>query len=154
MGKEEINIRIRNWDNECWEAEIETKRSLTLYRKYKKEIRTESEIYYNTLQSDILFKARNNTLALGWRKRHRNEETNCPLCNCIDEDLEHFLLYCQKLQYIRNKTRLLQQPYQSEILEKLLLFEKKNNNQEEYKNIITTLWKKRFHEIKQQQQQQ
>ncbi len=129
MGKEEINIRIRNWDNECWEAEIETKRSLTIYRKYKKEIRTESEIYDNNIQSYTLLKARTNTLDLGWKKRHRNEETNCPLYNCIDEDLEHFLLYCQKLQYIRNKTRLLQQPYQSDILEKLLLFEKRKKQQ-------------------------
>ncbi len=35
MRKEEISNKIKDWDSECWEAELETKHSSTTYRKYK-----------------------------------------------------------------------------------------------------------------------
>lgn len=108
MNKEEINNKIRQWDSECWVAELETKKSLSTYMKYKKEIKSETPIYDNTQESDILFQARTNTLNLGWRKKHLNEDTTCQLCKAKEEDLKHFLLHCPALQQHRNTCSHLQ----------------------------------------------
>ena len=58
-----------------------------------------------------MFRARTNTLSLGWRGTHTNVPTNCPMCGREDEDLEHFILQCSKLQELRIDSIILQQPY-------------------------------------------
>ena len=155
MKKGEIDNKIKEWDKECWMAEIETKKTLRIYQKYKKEIKTEKQIYDNTQASDILFQLRTNTLQLAWRNKYKQEETKCPLCSKEEEDVQHFLLYCPALQNIRNRfTTIAQQPYQENIMKIIMLFERKYNNQEEIKKYLLNLWNKRKSILKQQQQQQ
>ena len=150
MKKEEINHKIRQWDSECWRAELETKKTLETYRKHKIEIKTETSMYDNTIESDILFQVRTNTLNLGWRKKHKNEDTTCQMCKIEEEDLQHFLLYCPELQRHRNSCTYLQQPYNSNILETIMLFNS-HAKQNEIKRTILQMWNHRKNSIKQQQ---
>ena len=68
------------------------------------------EIYYNEKSSLLIFKMRTNTLNLNDRKRYKQEETKCPMCDHHNEDLKHFLLHCPKLEEARLKILFLQRP--------------------------------------------
>ena len=38
LKRMELKKKVRKWDNDMWEKELETKTSIPIYRKYKKEI--------------------------------------------------------------------------------------------------------------------
>ena len=58
---------------------METKSTLWVYRKFKRKIK-EEKFYDNSWDSEILFRARTNTLVLEDLKRHSNEDTSCKIC--------------------------------------------------------------------------
>ena len=64
------------WDLNIWKAELEMKTTLQIYKKFKNNFGDE-EIYDNIPSSNILNKARTNTLQLNDRNRHTNKEINC-----------------------------------------------------------------------------
>ena len=65
------------------------------------KIKIKEEFYYNKKSSRMNFKLRTNTLSLNDRKRHKQEDTKCPMCHHNNEDLKHFLLHCTNLDMPR-----------------------------------------------------
>ena len=110
MKKEELKSAVREWDDQEWFRELESKSSLYIYKRSKTEI-GEEILYDNTPASVILYRARTNTLPLNDRKRHTNGSTICDICGEEDETLPHFLLHCPALSDTRNKIISLQKPY-------------------------------------------
>ena len=75
------------------------KPSLQWYREAKLYIGCD-ECYRNNTNSDYLAKARTNCLQLEeyYSRGVRNYDKTCKLCKQGEEDLEHFLVICPKLQ--------------------------------------------------------
>ena len=63
MDREELRIKIREHDTKKWRDNMNEKSTLYIYREAKKKIRYE-DCYSNSYQSEILAKARTNTLQL------------------------------------------------------------------------------------------
>ena len=64
------------------------------------------ECYTNTFRSELLAKARTNSLQLAdWygRGKKGKGDTSCPLCKHPKEDLIHFLIECKYLNNQRDK---------------------------------------------------
>ena len=83
---------------------MKEKSSLYLYREAKLKMGYE-ECYSNNYRSELLAKARTNSLQLAeWYGRGKNGkgETKCPLCKQSNEDLIHFLIDCKKLEEARD----------------------------------------------------
>ncbi len=124
--KESIRKKMRELDASEWMTEMNEKSSLKIYRKWRKEIGGQEEIYNNDQASEILFKSRTNNLRLNDRKRFWNELTTCDMCGAEREDLKHFLLWCPTYTQERRKSERLQQPYPEEeedvIGEKMYLY--------------------------------
>ena len=57
--------RTDNMDQEQWLQELDDKDTLRLYRTHKRYIR-EEQFYDNTEGAGLMFRARTNTLGLGW----------------------------------------------------------------------------------------
>ncbi len=93
-----------------------TSLKIYIYRKWRKEIGGQEEVYSNSQASEILFKARTNNLNLNDRKRFWGEDTKCDMCRADKEDLKHFLLWCPAYTEIRGKITWLQQPYIEDII--------------------------------------
>ena len=93
-------------DTRLWKNEMDTKSTLKIYRNYKLEIK-EEKFYNNGEASRLLFRARSNTMALNDRFRHdkggNRRNTGCSLCGAEYENLEHFILKCDKLEGDRNR---------------------------------------------------
>ena len=151
LSKKEIKDRINKRDTESWNANLEQKSSLEVYRKFKTEIKEEN-IYTNSYGSNLLFQCRTNTLVLKDRNRFTNEDTSCPCCGHGVEDLIHFLLFCPKYATARNEVPLLQQPYPEDIdpiLEQILLFTNRTEaDQQSVKNYIKRIYLIRLRNVK------
>ena len=97
---------------------------------------------------------RGNSLNLNWRNRICDTDKLCPLCKEEIENLNHFLLRCQKLQSIRNTCLHLQFLRESNcnegfFLSLILLFENDHEYDKEfYINLVNKLWLKRNEIIK------
>ena len=65
--KETIKRKIKVWEDDRWRSEVRGKSTLGLYRN-KDRIGGEGG-YDNSWGSVLLFRARSNTLRLGWRRR-------------------------------------------------------------------------------------
>ena len=101
LSKGEIERVVRLCDEERWRRELEAKTTVQLYCKWKSKIK-EERIYDNTEASTLLFRARSNTLKLGWRGRYLNTEVTCRLCGSGEEEtLDHFLVECETLREMR-----------------------------------------------------
>ena len=63
----------------------------------------------------------------------------CKMCGAEVEDLEHFVVWCVKLQEISNGILKLQRPVEEDVEEVLgvVIFE------ERYEDIVYKMWKKR-----------
>ena len=62
-----ITNRVNQWEEERWRGEIESRSTIEAYRL--KEGIGNSDFYDNKWDSALLFRARSNTLRLGWRER-------------------------------------------------------------------------------------
>ena len=107
ISKRDIEKRIKEKDTQEWKQSNENKTTLKWYRKFKTKI-SEIKWFRNDEKYKIMERARSNTLKLSWREKEANDRI-CKMCNEENEELEHFLLECSKLQEIRNKS-LLQRP--------------------------------------------
>ena len=93
-SNEEINSKVREWDDRVWKQEMAEKESLSLYREWRQRMGGQEKVYDNRESSILLFKSRTNNLNLGDRKRFQNQSTECIMCGAEKEDLIHFLLHC------------------------------------------------------------
>ena len=146
MSPNQIKRRVKNYDSGKWYEEMTTKTSLGIYRKFKKRV-NDDRIYDNRKSSELLFRARSNTLALNVEKRFRNENTECELCHRGEENLQHFLLECLTLEEKRDQY-LMRKCWREEKEEMIgeLLFD--NKEIERVKNMIEKMWQKRTLELK------
>ena len=143
MTKAELKKQAVEWDRRKWEEEKQAKTNINMYNKGKICIE-EEQIYDNTPASRILFQARSNTLPLNTRKRFKQEQTNCELCQDDDENLEHFVLKCPAVSEVRKTSLKLQQPYKEDkeqIIQEFLFDQSKDR--EESKEILYKMWKLR-----------
>ena len=142
LKMKEIKRKIRNEDTRQWQEEMENKVTLSIYKKWKKEIK-EEQVYDNRPSSVIWYRARSNCLNLENRNRHQGGNTTCKLCNLDEENIIHFVLHCPYLQEIRNKIEEFQRPYQEneEGIIGHFLFPKNNINKK--KEILYEMWRKR-----------
>merc|ERR1712240_985564 len=106
MKKRQIVRKILKYDSIKWYDTLLTKTSLGIYRRKKREIKDE-RIYSNDRASELLFRARSNTLDLNTDKRHRGESEMCDLCERGTEDLKHFILECCRLEDKRDQQIML-----------------------------------------------
>ena len=137
LNKNEIDKRAYEYDKAMWLQELEKKSTLTIYKQHKTDIKEEN-FYDNSYKSILMYRARSNTLQLGWRKRYIREDVSCQLSRTgKEESLEHFLIQCRALEDIRIHFGL-----QDPQLSKILLFEE-DGEIEKYKELIKCLWKKR-----------
>ena len=139
-NKAGIKKRIRKEDTRKWKEELESKSSLNLYKRFKKEIK-EERVYDNRFSARLLGRARANTLDLNDRKRFQRGDTSCGLCKAEKEDLRHFLLDCRELEYRRNQNLLEKAKGENEE-ETMgnLLFNMKGTDLEEVKGMLWKLW--------------
>ncbi len=149
--KESIRRKMRELDTREWKKEMDEKKSLVIYRKWRQEKGGQEGIYSNDQASQLLFKCRINILQLNDRKRFRKEETTCDVCGAENEDLIHFLFWCTGYKEERIKSVKLQQPYiqeEEEILGRLLL---ENTEIQETKRVIDSFWKIREEKIREKE---
>ena len=145
LTKTKIKQKMRKWDTEEWEKDLESKSSIKIYRTFKTEIK-EGKDYDNRLSSKIIFRARSNTLELNDRNRFKNQNTMCELCEKEKEDLIHFIIDCKKLEHLRDEDIV--KKYDDENKEQRvgkMLFE---NEDMEKKKMIEKMWKYRKGKIK------
>ena len=102
MKKRQIVRKILKYDSIRWYDDMITKTSLGIYSRKKREIKDE-RIYYNNRASELLFRARSNTLDLNTDKRHRGESELCDLCERGTENMKHFILECCRLEDMRDQ---------------------------------------------------
>ena len=103
-NKEQVKEKIKTWDTDQWRQEVESKSTLEILHKRYKESVKEEHHYANRPSSNTWCRARTNCLPLYDRKRHKNQDAKCSICNLDqEEDLEHFLLHRAAYQDIRKK---------------------------------------------------
>ena len=143
MSKHQIKKKVRENDNKLWRGELEKLSSVGLYREFKLKVKDDG-CYDSGFGSNLLFKARSNTLQLNDRKRHYKEDTDtsCRLCGEGREDMIHFMLKCDKLTYRRNRVLIERtgETTDKEILGGLLF---KDDFCKETKEMLVDLWKER-----------
>ena len=99
MSIQMIKNKINEKDSDKWRNDIIGKSSLYLYRELKNNI-NEEKWFRNSYKHSIMMNARANTLKLGWRSYFHDNNSLCKLCNEQVETLEHFLIDCQRIQYV------------------------------------------------------
>ena len=147
LQKGELKKKVYAWDTEKWRQELEKKKTMLIYKEYKKEIKEEE--YENDLESTLWFKARANCLKLEDKNRQTSKE--CKLCGTEIEDLEHFILKCNRLEKIRTEDIRLQKPHNEHTHEIIgeFLFTKEDITRK--KSTIKKLWLRREAIIKAEQ---
>ena len=101
MDKREIANKVNQWEEVRWRREIENRSSIESYR-LKNGIGG-CDFYDNRWESVLLFRARSNTLRLGWRERFVGGGVGCVMCGAEEENLEHFLVRCERLRGLRER---------------------------------------------------
>ena len=138
---------VNKWDTEQWIKGIREKNTLSLYGKFKTEIR-EEHYFTNDEESKLMFRARTDTLELNWRNKNRVPSSQaCPNCQ-QEETLKHFLLDCDAYNGIRAKYTFLSKPLNNdtdEIMGYLLLLKtyEDDNGINSRKQALQEMWKKR-----------
>ena len=93
-----------------------------------------------------------NTLALNIDKRHRGESTRCELCYSEEEDLQHILLECRKLEEKRDQNLMMKHwsPDKEEMIGNIIF---DIEEIDKVKTMLTKMWHKRKTELKRKQTQ-
>lgn len=142
MSDSDIDNKIELFDKENWRQEMLGLSTLHLYRQYKTNIR-EDDIYDNTWDSVLMFRARSNSLGLGWRNRFSGGGTVCQLCDMNeDETLYHFVVQCGHYERLRHEYGM----QETSLPEVLLL--KEGCDAYLSKKYIGALWRKRERSLK------
>ena len=140
MDKGEIGNRVKAYDNRIWREELNGQSSASLYRDHKRKIE-EEKIYDNSKASEVLFRARANRITLEIFNSHNGGDTTCKICGEGEEDLEHFIMKCSKLEGFRRRD-LIGEGSGRETLGKIL-FDKKGIG--EVKTMLGKLWRERMY---------
>ena len=142
MDRTEIKNKVRNYDNRKWYENLSQLTDREVYRKFKKSVGL-SYGYDNRTISDLLFRARSNTLNLNDFKRHTGGAVNCDLCEADREDLAHFIIECPRLERYRDRNLIGLIGGTGDRVDRVgnLLFNKANI--EKVKKMLGTLWKER-----------
>ena len=144
MTRNQIKNQIREWDTETWKLEMMNSQTMKWYKEAKLNIGYD-KCYSNKISSDFLAKARTNSLqireVLGRRKDYKedNYDTTCQLCGKETEDLEHFLIKCEKLKRGRNN-ELMKKTEKMNQEEKMAYILFKSKRWEEAGDMIYKLW--------------
>lgn len=148
ISRVELCSAITQSDLRLWREELALKRSLTVYREWKDSIKGEEKLCDNRPASEIMYRARTNTLRLQDRNRFQENDTICFMCteNSI-ADLKHFLLYCPAYSQERNDDPNFRSFSSSDehLLGYLLFSEEAKYSTKE---TIYRFWKKREKEIR------
>ena len=142
LGRKGIKEKVREKDSNRWKEELETKSSLGLYKGWKKDMK-EEQIYDNRKASEILYRARSNSLMLEDRSRHSGGRITCRICDQGTENLTHFILECEGLIEERGRAKTLQRPHPEDQDEVLGAFLFDQETLEENKVTLYDMWKKR-----------
>ena len=149
LKKKELTDKIRKFETASWKEEMTKKKTLELYRKYKSQIKQEED-YYNDNKSKIWFQVKTNCLFF----KKKNENNKCKICKEGNEDLNHFILYCNKLSEIRKQHDAFQRPHienENELLSNIIY---KNEDKEGIKAIVEKMWIKRLTLLKEEENKQ
>lgn len=141
LTNRQIEMKSRGRDEMAWKEELSAKSTLEIYSRHKKEIKEET-FYDNTEKSVLLFKARSNTLKLGWRNKYEGGNIICKLCGDGEETMLHFLKMCKTLKDVRVKHDMVGRK-----VEEILLFVD-GLTAEQSKNYILEAWRRRCGIIK------
>ena len=144
LQKNDLKSRLYRWDTENWQQELDKKKTMHIYKEYKKVIKEEE--YENDFESTIWFQARANCLKLEDKNRESNKE--CKLCRVEIENLEHFLLKCESLETIRAQDIRLQKPLNENINEIIGEFLFNKEDIQNKKILLKKMWQKRTAIIK------
>ena len=94
--------------------------------------------------NNVWFKIRTNTLNLNDRKRFENGNTFCELCGKEEENLNHFLLKCEKIQNERNQCIELQKPLNLDEGNTMEIFIYQKENIQRKMKTAEIMWLKRY----------
>ena len=139
LDKKSLKEIIKNYDNNCWKAELNEKSSTKYYAAEKTEIGYDF-CYKNNYSSKIFARARINALQLEQHKGRgiNNYDTTCKLCGEEEEDIVHFTVKCRNLERKRNHLIVKMDIIDPEERMKDLLF--RNKNYKETSKVIRDLW--------------
>ena len=139
----ELWKRIRDYDNREWLSELDRLTDRDVYKANRKSV-GDSWGYDNSEESDLLFRARSNTLKVNSWNRHLGGITSCGLCDATLETLEHFLLHCPGVGNKRRDDLILEvggTGNDKEIIGKILF---NKNKIQEVKRMIGNMWRERL----------
>ena len=91
-------------------------------------------------------KASSNTLRLRWREWGTVEEKICILCRDGIESLEHFMLECVALEYVRSRYSELVRPRMGnneQLMVKILMFIESDRAPIYHVDLVWELWRER-----------
>ena len=151
MKYADIKTMVNEWDTKTWKEEAAKKSSLSLYVKYKSEIKQE-RWFDNSDESKLMYRARTDTLDLNDKNKHKGKDTTCLACGLENESLEHFLLHCNHYEQIRRDYFFLFRPYREDTewtMADILLFTLDHTNEMESsylkdrKEFVKRMWKER-----------
>ena len=100
MSRDDVKKRVIEWDSDRWRAEVEGRETLEAYRM-KEGIGGVQ--YDNSWGATLMFRARANSLMLGWRGRFVGEDVICGVCGSGEETLVHFLVECEGTREVRDR---------------------------------------------------
>lgn len=95
MSKEEIKKSANEYDDEIWLAEINEKKSLSIYKQFKQSIGKET-FYDNTSQNSCLRNEPIHCSSISLYKR-----SSIVMCEGMEETLEYLLMECVALRHVR-----------------------------------------------------
>lgn len=96
-----VRNRVQEAETSMWQAAMEKKPSLALYRAHKTTISAE-RLYDNNVGSALLFEARAGALRTQVYRRHFDPSladgtVQCRTCGKDEENIEHLVLHCECL---------------------------------------------------------
>ena len=136
MSESDLSRKIDAWMRGEWRQELNSKSTLSIYKQFKTGL-SEEKFYDNTFGSIILFRARANSLKLGWRNRFQGRGVQCHMCGEAEETLEHFILHCVELQDVRGEFQM-----ENTSIQGVLGFEN-GVDMEHIKKYLEKMWIKR-----------
>ena len=122
------------------ERRIGNKRSMRIYREFKREMKEED--YDGGQESVVWFRARTNCMKLGVR-RWQEEDKSCRGCGAREEDQGHFILECPRLEGMRREAVELQRPRREREEEDIGLFLFGEENVNRNRRILYRMWRER-----------
>ena len=147
---QEIKRRIAQRVELDWRREMEEKSTLWMYRRFRGEMGEED--YRGGGEDRIWFRARTNCLWLGDRNRE-SYMNRCDTCKKdVREDLLHFVLECERMEYLRVKAVELQRPRGEDgvgiVGDFLFTFDKYGRK----KTILYEMWRQRQKIVKENEE--